>query len=167
MSTRYYRHLRIISGGQTGVDRAALDFALEHGIEHGGWCPRGRIAEDGVIDNRYHLQETESSVYPERTYRNIIDSDGTLIFSDKAPLTRGTRLTAELAKREYKPLLVVFSELSVHEACCRLRDFLAGQSVRTVNVAGPRANSRNAGLMLYVREVLDALVRLEHSAEGA
>ncbi|MCX7173435.1 MAG: putative molybdenum carrier protein [Proteobacteria bacterium] len=72
---------KIVSGGQTGVDRAALDWAVQQGIPHGGWCPKGRIAEDGAIDSRYELQETNSAKYPQRTKQNIIDSDGTLILN--------------------------------------------------------------------------------------
>jgi hypothetical protein len=71
--------LKVISGGQTGVDRAALDAAIELGLDHGGWCPRGRPAEDGVIPARYRLTETRESTYPTRTRYNVLDSDGTLI----------------------------------------------------------------------------------------
>ena len=72
---------KIISGGQTGVDRAALDFAIEHDIPYGGWCPKGRKAEDGPIGSRYLLKETPTSTYPQRTEWNVRDSDGTVIFS--------------------------------------------------------------------------------------
>ena len=71
---------RIVSGGQTGADRAALDWAIERGIPHGGWCPRGRRAEDGRIDRRYALRETPAHDYQQRTRWNVRDSDGTLIF---------------------------------------------------------------------------------------
>ena len=81
--------LRIISGGQTGADRAALDWAIEHGIPHGGWCPLGRKAEDGRIDGRYQLNETPSSSYVLRTERNVRDSDGTVVLSISAVLTGG------------------------------------------------------------------------------
>jgi predicted Rossmann-fold nucleotide-binding protein len=73
--------LKIISGGQTGADRAALDFAIKHGMPHGGWCPQGRIAEDGPIDAKYQLHETPSADYVQRTEWNVRDSDGTVIFS--------------------------------------------------------------------------------------
>jgi hypothetical protein len=72
---------RIVSGGQAGVDRAALDWAIARGIPHGGWCPAGRIAEDGMIPERYQLRETASPGYRERTRRNVEDSDGTLILN--------------------------------------------------------------------------------------
>lgn len=81
--------MKILSGGQTGTDRAALDWAIAHGIPHGGWCPKGRKAEDGPIDGRYQLQETPSSSYVERTEWNVRDSDGTVVFSIAAVLTGG------------------------------------------------------------------------------
>ena len=73
--------LTIVSGGQTGADRAALDFAIAHGIEHGGWCPLGRRAEDGPLDAKYRLVETEREGYRARTVRNVRDSDATLILN--------------------------------------------------------------------------------------
>src|SRR5207247_8623955 len=97
---------KLISGGQTGVDRAALDVALELGLPCGGWCPRGRRAEDGPIDARYPLQETRSAAYPVRTRWNVRDADGTLILMRGRP-DRGTALTRELAEAMNKPLLVV------------------------------------------------------------
>src|SRR6516225_901027 len=98
--------IKIISGGQTGVDRAALDFAIRHGLEHGGWCPKGRKAEDGAIPRRYHLQETDSPEYAERTVKNILAADATLIIVREEPLTGGTALTFELAEKHGRPVLV-------------------------------------------------------------
>ena len=95
-----------VSGGQTGVDRAALDIALELGIPCGGWCPKGRLAEDGPLPERYPLQETPSSQYPQRTEWNVRDSDGTLILTFGDP-TRGTALTIQIAERLKKPCLTV------------------------------------------------------------
>src|SRR3954447_15936349 len=97
---------RIISGGQTGVDRAALDVALEYGLDCGGWCPLGRRAEDGPIPERYPLEETPWDGYPQRTEGNVRDSDGPLILTRGEP-DRGTALTAEIARRKNKPCLVV------------------------------------------------------------
>src|SRR5260221_10992589 len=97
---------RIVSGGQTGVDRAALDVALEQGIACGGWCPRGRRAEDGPLDERYPLQETPWDGYPQRTEWNVRDSDATLILSRGTP-DRGTALTEDIARRRKKPDLAV------------------------------------------------------------
>src|SRR5229473_8136967 len=95
---------RIISGGQTGADRAALDWAIENGVPHGGWCPKGRLAEDGRIDIRYQLQEAPSSGYPQRTEWNVRDSDGTVIFSIAPVLTGGSKQTVNLAMKHQKPL---------------------------------------------------------------
>src|SRR4051794_26180413 len=92
-------NITIISGGQTGADRAALDFAIAHGLSHRGWCPRQRRAEDGIIPAQYVLQETPSGHYSQRTEWNVRDSDATVVFSIKPRLTGGTRLTFELARR--------------------------------------------------------------------
>lgn len=93
---------RIVSGGQTGVDRGALDAAIFLGIAHGGWCPQGRLAEDGTIPPRYELTETNSSKYPIRTQQNVIDSDGTLILY-AGELQGGTSLTLRFARERNKP----------------------------------------------------------------
>lgn len=131
---------RIISGGQTGVDRAALDVAIELGIPHGGWCPRGRRAEDGVIPPRYQLQETDSRRYPSRTRRNVIDSDATLILTIGPP-TGGTKLTAELCVAHDRAHLVVDLAAELDPATAAIRDWLASERPATLNVAGPRATS--------------------------
>lgn len=96
--------MKIVSGGQTGADRAALDAAIDCNIAHGGWCPAKRLAEDGVIDKKYQLQETESSNYAVRTKANVLDSDVTIIFSH-GELMGGSLLTKELAKKLSKPCL--------------------------------------------------------------
>ena len=90
---------KIISGGQTGADRAALDFAIYHDIPHGGWCPKGRLAEDGVIEPRYQLRETSTKNYPERTEKNVREADGTVIFTIAPKLTGGSNKTAQLAAK--------------------------------------------------------------------
>src|SRR6516162_9418333 len=97
---------RILSGGQTGVDRAALDVAVELGLPCGGWCPRGRRAEDGPIPERYPLKETPWDGYPQRTERNVRDSDGTLVLT-LGQADRGTTLTIELAHKKRKPHLII------------------------------------------------------------
>jgi len=97
--------VRIVSGGQTGADRAALDFAIAHGLPHGGWCPQGRKAEDGPIDARYQLQETPSENYSQRTEWNVRDSDGTVVFSLAPALTGGSKKTVDLAGKHHKPCL--------------------------------------------------------------
>ena len=129
---------KIISGGQTGADRAALDFAIARGIPHGGWCPRGRLAEDGAIPGRYQLSETPDSDFSRRTEWNVRDSDGTVIFSIAPALAGGSRQTAKLAQRYQKPCLLLSRERDGETAAGKLRDFLAGQGIKVLNVAGPR-----------------------------
>jgi len=126
---------KIISGGQTGADRAALDVALELGIPCGGWCPKGRRAEDGKIPDRYPLQEASSSEYPVRTRLNVEDSDGTLILSWGSPLG-GTALTIKLAKRLKKPYLLV--DLSQEKDFQKTWQWVRENQIRVLNVAGPR-----------------------------
>lgn len=145
--------LEIWSGGQTGVDRAALDFARAHGLPHGGWCPRGRCAEDGVIPARYRLRETATEAYEERTRRNVRDTDATVIFAPGRILTGGTRLTRQFARALGKPLLVLTARGEVSRAAARLGAFLRRHRVRRLNVAGPRASEAPA-LPGYVRAVL-------------
>ena len=157
--------LKIVSGGQTGVDRTALDCAIAFGLDHGGWCPRGRIAADGVIAEKYRLRETESDSYPERTYRNIRDSDATLIFAESLPLTGGTLLTAFLTAEKEKPSLTILADLPVREAVEKTRVFLARESVKTLNIAGPRASVETSRLLSFVREVLGRLFDDQDASE--
>ncbi len=126
---------RVVSGGQTGVDRAALDAAVALGIPVGGWCPRGRRAEDGRIPPRYPLRETPTSAYPERTAWNVRDSGATLVLTRGAP-RGGTALTAALARRAGKPFLVV--DLAAGPDPGDVRSWLQREGVRCLNVAGPR-----------------------------
>ena len=126
---------RVVSGGQSGVDRAALDVALELGVPCGGWCPRGRRAEDGPIPESYPLHETPSAAYPERTARNVRDSEGTLVITRGKP-RGGTALTVSLARRAGRPVLVVDLERGADLE--RVRAFLSENAIRTLNVAGPR-----------------------------
>ena len=126
---------KIISGGQTGVDRAALDVALERGFPCGGWCPRGRKAEDGPIDESYPLDTTPSDDYPQRTEWNVRDSDGTLILT-VGSLTGGTKLTRALAETLGKPCRVV--DLDRTADVTAAIDWLRNNSIAVLNVAGPR-----------------------------
>jgi len=129
--------IRIVSGGQTGADRAALDFALAHGLPHGGWCPKGRRAEDGVIPPRYRLIETPVSEYLQRTEWNARDSDGTVIFTlgllEESP---GSAATAKFAVQYGKPWL------HLHAASPRVAvaAFVEEFGIRTLNVAGSRSD---------------------------
>jgi hypothetical protein len=144
---------RIVSGGQTGVDRAALDVAIELGLEHGGWCPRGRKAEDGPIDRGYDLRETRSAKYHVRTRRNVLDSDGTLILY-RGAMTGGTELTLDFARKQGRPHLAV--EIS-HIDLPAIRRWIVENRIETLNVAGPR-ESTAPGIYAQGRSILSALL---------
>lgn len=132
--------MKIISGGQTGVDRAALDAALSLGMECGGWCPAGRLAEDGEIPARYPLQEIPGGTYAQRTARNVIEADGTIIIHSEI-LRGGTEETRRVCEEAGKAcLLVDASRLGSAEASDRIRQFMRAKKMRVVNVAGPRAS---------------------------
>ena len=146
---------KIVSGGQTGVDRAALDVALALGVPCGGWCPRGRRAEDGVIPARYPLQETGSQDYAKRTSRNVIDSDGTLILAIGA-LHGGTLLTAQLAEKSGKPCLVV--DLAAPLESGKVHSWIHENQISVLNVAGPR-ESQHPGIHALVSRFLDEILR--------
>ena len=128
---------KIVSGGQTGVDRAALDAAILVGIPHGGWCPNGRRAEDGPIAACYALQELGSTHYADRTKRNVLDSDATLVLYTDV-LQGGTFLTWRYALKHGKPCLKIC--LTRPGRVQRDRDWLTRNRVRTLNIAGPRAS---------------------------
>lgn len=146
---------KIVSGGQTGVDRAALDVGLVLGLTIGGWCPQGRRAEDGVIPERYPLSETPEGDYETRTRRNIEDSDGTLILN-RGVLEGGTALTADLARLLGKPCLIVALEEGIEIA--RFKKWLNEGRIAILNVAGPR-ESKCPGIHEEARRCLEALLR--------
>ena len=148
------RELKIISGGQTGADRAALDWALAAGVDCAGWCPKGRRAEDGVIPPAYPLTETPLSDYAQRTEWNVRDSDATIVFSLASRLTGGSRLTRELAARYGKPFLHLHPALASGHL---LLEFLERHRIQVLNVAGPRA-SGEAEVGGYVRRILDEVL---------
>ena len=145
--------LKIVSGGQTGADRGALDWAIENGIPHGGWCPKGRRAEDGPIEARYQLQETPSSDHSQRTEWNVRDSDGTVIFSIGERLSEGSLATLEFAVKHRKPHLHL-STASKENAASDLKKWIEQNNIRVLNVAGPRA-SREPEVAGFVKEILD------------
>lgn len=123
------------------MDRAALDFAIKNGIPHGGWCPRGRWAEDGAIENQYALHETPESRCIQRTEWNVRDSDGTVIFTVAALLSGGSALTRKLALQHGKPCLHLARLAEGDNAPARLREFIRQHQIKVLNVAGPRAST--------------------------
>ncbi len=134
--------MKIVSGGQTGVDRAALDAALELGIEAGGWCPQGRLAEDGAIAEKYPLKELAKADYLQRTKRNVIDVDGTVIIFFGNP-AGGTQLTLEFCIKESRPYLLIDAQsLSVEQASVKIQRFIDKNNISILNVAGPRASEK-------------------------
>ena len=147
--TSHIKIIKIVSGGQTGADRAALDAALECGVPHGGWCPKGRLAEDGIIPLKYNLTERATASYSERTKANVADADLTLIFSH-GPLTGGSLLTQQFAEELGKPcvhmdLNIVDAMSSSRSTYAKKRDEDIASTFRkhsniVLNVAGPRAS---------------------------
>lgn len=150
---------KIVSGGQTGVDRGALDAAIECGFPCGGWCPEGRLAEDGAIPTVYPLHELENAGYRQRTIRNVVDSDATLIiyWSD---LSGGTEQTLLHCIKRHKPYKLidasVFDSASAAEVVVQ---FLENQSgnVQILNVAGPRESS-SPEASVYAKKLINSLI---------
>jgi hypothetical protein len=152
---------KIISGGQTGVDRGALDAAIELGIPHGGWCPRGRRAEDGRIPDRYQLIETPESDYPTRTRMNVAEADATLIVVRRLPLRSGTAATEDIALRFGKPYMIAVLdvlELGMVPLYMPVRWWLEVGRFETLNVAGPR-ESKEPGIQAAVKAFLIEVLR--------
>ncbi len=149
--------LRIVSGGQTGVDRGALDAALAAGVPCGGWCPAGRRAEDGRIPERYPLRELPGGDYRDRTLRNVLDSDATVILYFGVQ-EGGTALTARYCREHARPCLEIDGErIPPERAARKLAAFVRERGIRTLNVAGPRA-SKAPGAREYARSTLAALI---------
>jgi hypothetical protein len=145
---------KIVSGGQTGVDRAALDVAMKFNIPEGGWCPKGRRAEDGIIPHRYQLRETSSEDYSERTTLNVHDSDGTLIIVQGEP-SGGTLLTINEAVRLKKPCLVF--NLDKDQKLYLIFDWIQEKKIEILNVAGPR-ESKKPGIYQSAYKLLEQIL---------
>jgi len=150
---------KIISGGQTGADRAALDVAIKLGIPHGGWVPKGRKTESGPLPERYQLQEMGTRGYAERTEQNVLDSDGTLILSH-GKLIGGSALTLRLAKKHDRPWLHVdFDRLNTFDAAHLINSWIVRHLIRILNVAGPPA-SKDPSIYQATAKVLETAFRL-------
>lgn len=148
--------MKILSGGQTGVDRAALDFALKNNIVCGGWCPKERKAEDGTIPAIYPLQEASSKSYSWRTELNVRDSDATLVVSSGA-IKNGTELTIRIARNTGKPLMIIHldrKDLFLEE---KFNNWLAENNVEVLNIAGPR-ESNSPGIYNRTIQLLEELL---------
>jgi hypothetical protein len=161
--------IKIISGGQTGADRAGLDVAIARGIPHGGWCPKGRKSEDGPLPSHYLLTETPSASYLVRTERNAAESDATVIFTLGA-LSGGSKRTADFAKKHGRPFLhIVLVGGHDTQAAERLTAFVRLHRVGRLNVAGSR-ESKEPGIHARAFKVLELTLDLletpDHSDYG-
>jgi hypothetical protein len=135
---RAERQVKIISGGQTGVDRAALDVALKRKIDCGGWCPAGRLDEIGRIPDRYPLKELQHGGFTERTLQNVKDSDGTVILYS-VQLSGGTEQTVRFCVEQERPhQLIDASKISTEEAARSIANLVRKHKIDILNVAGPR-----------------------------
>ena len=153
------RQVKIISGGQTGIDRAALDVALAHGIDCGGWCPAGRLDEFGRIPDRYPVRELGGGGFTERTLQNVKDSDGTIIVYP-GKLSGGTEQTVRFSVEQQRPhQLIDASKVSVEEAAKLISDFVRKSKISVLNIAGPRQSEWPEGYD-YATRALEAFLKL-------
>jgi hypothetical protein len=150
---------KIISGGQTGADRAALDVAIKLGVPHGGWIPKGRKTEDGILPEKYQLKEMPTASYPKRTEQNVIDSDGTLIISH-GKLTGGSDYTRKMTLKHHKQLLYVdLNNYEPFDAASLIGSWIGMQKVQVLNVAGPRA-SKAPEIYADVFKILEQTIQI-------
>jgi hypothetical protein len=151
---------KIISGGQTGADQAALDAAIKLDIPYGGWLPKGRLTENGPLPQKYELQELSSQSYAERTEKNVLESDGTLIISH-GRLTGGSEYTADMAVKHGRVYLHVdLEKISAFQGALMIRDWLHEHHVEILNVAGPRA-SKDSNIYAHTFKILQSVAYLE------
>jgi len=144
----------IISGGQSGTDRAALDFALQNKFSCGGWCPRGRMAEDGKIPDHYPLEETQFEDPSHRSRKNVDESDGTIIICLKEP-DKGTRFTLQYAKDQLKPVYLIRENEQINTT--EFKIWMEVNKIKVLNVAGPR-ESNAEGVYKFTYEVLETIL---------
>jgi hypothetical protein len=150
---------KVISGGQTGVDRAGLDAAIVAGIPIGGYCPKGRLAEDGTIPDTYPMIELESPESYYRTEKNVLQSDGTLIIN-KGELSQGTKLTVDFCVQYGKPRLVVQLDSDKPVEPAHVIRWIKAQLISTLNIAGPRESKLPEGIYADSFAYLDHLLTL-------
>ena len=150
---------KIISGGQTGADQAALDAAIKIGIPHSGWIAKGRLTEDGPLPDKYDLIEMPTASYPERTKKNISESDGTLILSH-GRLTGGSEYTRKWALKYGKPLLHIdLSIIMSFDAAVLINDWIVDYDIKIMNVAGPRA-SKDSKIYQSTMDIIESVLFL-------
>jgi putative molybdenum carrier protein/uncharacterized protein DUF6794 len=150
---------KIISGAQTGADRAALDFAINNDIPHGGWVPKGRKAEDGIVPAHYEVKEAPTSEYQRRTELNVIDSDGTLILSH-GELSGGSALTEKLAEKHQKPCLHInLNQKPEFQATVDITHWISTNGIDILNVAGSRA-SHDSKIYASTLSILETVLYL-------
>ena len=149
--------MKIVTGGQTGVDRAALDAARESRVAAGGWCPEGRLSEDGRIPDAYPVNELVNAGYKERTRQNVIDSDGTAVIYFCNP-TGGTKQTIDFCIQEQKPYALIDAEvLTVEQAINKIQKFIGLYTISILNVAGPRTSEEPAAYA-YARKTIKGVL---------
>jgi len=157
---------KIVSGGQTGADRAGLDVAIRWGFPHGGWCPKGRKADDGIIGGQYQLIETPSASYLQRTEWNVRDSDATVIFTISSQLSGGSKRTAEFATKHRKPWInLAQRSASYEDPALILQRFVEENSVQVLNVAGSRG-SKEPDVWRFAYDTLEAAFFWEKAHPG-
>ena len=155
---------KIISGGQTGADQAALDVAIKLNIPHGDWIPKGRKTEDGILPDKYKLDEMPTASYPKRTEKNILDSDGTVIFS-RGKLSGGSALTRKLAKQHQKTWVHIdLDKVQKTEAAEIIAGWIDNHNIQVLNVAGQRA-SKDPDIHDLVSRILEGIVHLQPKTE--
>lgn len=148
---------KIISGGQTGADQAGLDAAIKLGIPHGGWVPKGRVTEDGPLSDKYDVIEMPTASYPERTKKNIRESDGTLILSH-GMITGDSELTEKMALKYGKPMFHInLSIVTPFDAAVQINNWIVDYDIKTLNIAGPRA-SKDSKIYQSTLDIIESVL---------